>query len=414
MSDVIRARVLHKRDTLVAWQNANPVLLNGELVFVVLGPGNTKIKVGDGASNFNALPYATDLSELFDVRAAVPTTDPGPPQGNVIWEASEPGTYTNFFDEFAAPIVLGAGEYMRMIDEGTHWTKVLVPFSTPTDEQMDAIYDLYYPSKPTTQPNENIITKWPGGLAYTTAVPTAGDWYVDMKQSFDLAQLFGAVLIEPRVSGEWKLKIVQIDEFEVMTDISAVYEVACTASVPSIQSLFVDAQNFSDPASRTSPNMRCYIALANKTGSPLGTAANVGSYLFQYSASTGGKVATIANTDLNIQISIFTATTLQSQIRMDVGQRNTYKTPGAVTLYMAKITDDILLINAALSTTASVILPSFGITKGKTFTVKNIGSGTVDVSTAAVFSIDGASVVSLAAFASVTVVYDGAITFFKV
>ncbi len=53
-------RVLYRRDTLVAWQTVNPVLLDGEQVLVATDPMQPKLynmcKRGDGVTPFNDLP----------------------------------------------------------------------------------------------------------------------------------------------------------------------------------------------------------------------------------------------------------------------------------------------------------------------------------------------------------------------
>lgn len=51
------ARIQQKKDTAANWESNNPVLLNGELIFVETSSGETKMKLGDGKSAYSALPF---------------------------------------------------------------------------------------------------------------------------------------------------------------------------------------------------------------------------------------------------------------------------------------------------------------------------------------------------------------------
>lgn len=76
-----KTRIQNKIDSLAAWNAANPILLSGEIV-VVTGCNSgdvfdTRLKIGDGVSNFQTLPFLDDscfdlLAELYEkVNAAV-------------------------------------------------------------------------------------------------------------------------------------------------------------------------------------------------------------------------------------------------------------------------------------------------------------------------------------------------------
>ena len=62
MAKFINARLRQPRDSEANWNSKNPTLLNGERVFVDIYDENntlieTKEKIGDGKSKFEALPY---------------------------------------------------------------------------------------------------------------------------------------------------------------------------------------------------------------------------------------------------------------------------------------------------------------------------------------------------------------------
>ena len=58
------AKIRPRRGTLYEWTSVNPVIAEGELVIVVpdsgVGTGLSKIKIGDGFTKFDDLPYAFD------------------------------------------------------------------------------------------------------------------------------------------------------------------------------------------------------------------------------------------------------------------------------------------------------------------------------------------------------------------
>ncbi len=51
------ARFAHRADTLENWQTQNPVLLKGEPAIVLGGKDGESVKIGDGVTAFNDLPY---------------------------------------------------------------------------------------------------------------------------------------------------------------------------------------------------------------------------------------------------------------------------------------------------------------------------------------------------------------------
>lgn len=53
----VQVRIMQKKDTAVNWSTANPVILNGEQIFVETPEGDTRTKVGNGTSRYNDLPF---------------------------------------------------------------------------------------------------------------------------------------------------------------------------------------------------------------------------------------------------------------------------------------------------------------------------------------------------------------------
>lgn len=67
-------RITNKKDSAANWETANPVLLNGEIIFVTDSNSNgVKAKVGDGSSNYSALPFLIGASEANGTTAATAT-----------------------------------------------------------------------------------------------------------------------------------------------------------------------------------------------------------------------------------------------------------------------------------------------------------------------------------------------------
>ena len=112
-----------KRGTLANWLKADPILLDGEMALVATDASKPTVydqyKVGGGSKKFSELPYQglPCLQELGDSTTsplsqkaitdwinkgyqfrgiAIPSTNPGTPDGPVFYIASEPGTYVNF------------------------------------------------------------------------------------------------------------------------------------------------------------------------------------------------------------------------------------------------------------------------------------------------------------------------------
>ena len=87
-----------RHDTLENWQSSNPVLKKGEMVLVYDAKSTkdpVKIKIGDGSSNFNALPYQNDVI----AEAKAPTTeDKGYKLGKMWVDTSKHQIYM-LFDE---------------------------------------------------------------------------------------------------------------------------------------------------------------------------------------------------------------------------------------------------------------------------------------------------------------------------
>lgn len=87
-----------RNDTLENWQSSNPVLQKGEMVLVYdakAAKDPVKIKIGDGSSNFNALPYQNDVI----AEAKAPTTeDKGYKLGKMWVDTSKHQIYM-LFDE---------------------------------------------------------------------------------------------------------------------------------------------------------------------------------------------------------------------------------------------------------------------------------------------------------------------------
>lgn len=56
----INARFRVKKDTAANWEQHNPVLLEGEQIFVVTAAGETRVKVGDGTKTYTQLPFTDE------------------------------------------------------------------------------------------------------------------------------------------------------------------------------------------------------------------------------------------------------------------------------------------------------------------------------------------------------------------
>ena len=70
---IINARIRNKKDTAANWESKNPVLLDGEVILVEGGNGEVQMKVGDGSSNYKALPFTKLKSMEMTGTPTVPT-----------------------------------------------------------------------------------------------------------------------------------------------------------------------------------------------------------------------------------------------------------------------------------------------------------------------------------------------------
>ncbi len=62
----INTRVQNKRDLSEIWEAENPILLDGELIVVDTSDGLIKIKIGDGVSTYDTLPfYSEKTTSIF-------------------------------------------------------------------------------------------------------------------------------------------------------------------------------------------------------------------------------------------------------------------------------------------------------------------------------------------------------------
>jgi len=73
--------------------------------------------------------FSHKSESLIAIDSAEPADDPGAPQGSRIWVASTPGTYTDFPDDTATPIVIGSNEVAYIVDNGTDYVKVPIPLN---------------------------------------------------------------------------------------------------------------------------------------------------------------------------------------------------------------------------------------------------------------------------------------------
>lgn len=85
-------RVQQKRDTEVNFTSQNPVLLLNEVVYVDMTAGGIQMKIGDGTSHFNDLPYielGSDVAEAINTHNTAP--DAHASMGWVTTEDAESG-----------------------------------------------------------------------------------------------------------------------------------------------------------------------------------------------------------------------------------------------------------------------------------------------------------------------------------
>ena len=75
------ARIKHKRDTDVNWADADPVLLNGEVIIVDTMDGHVRKKVGDGTQRYSHLPF--DDEQLAGVVQSLTNTQKEQARANI-------------------------------------------------------------------------------------------------------------------------------------------------------------------------------------------------------------------------------------------------------------------------------------------------------------------------------------------
>lgn len=88
----LNVRVQQKRDTEANFTSQNPVLLLNEVVYVDMTAGGVQIKIGDGTSHFNDLPYielGADVAEAISTHNTA--SDAHASMGWVTTEDAEPG-----------------------------------------------------------------------------------------------------------------------------------------------------------------------------------------------------------------------------------------------------------------------------------------------------------------------------------
>ena len=54
--NTIKTRIKLRKDTSIEWEAENPILLDGEIIVV----DTNKIKIGNGSSSYNSLPFVGD------------------------------------------------------------------------------------------------------------------------------------------------------------------------------------------------------------------------------------------------------------------------------------------------------------------------------------------------------------------
>ena len=75
------ARIKHKRDIDVNWADADPVLLNGEIIIVDTMDGHVRKKVGDGTQRYSHLPF--DDEQLAGVVQSLTNTQKEQARANI-------------------------------------------------------------------------------------------------------------------------------------------------------------------------------------------------------------------------------------------------------------------------------------------------------------------------------------------
>lgn len=65
MEKTYDVRIKQKKDTIANWTAKNPLLLDGEVAYVVMEDGEIKRKIGDGKSQFSELPYTDEALRTY-------------------------------------------------------------------------------------------------------------------------------------------------------------------------------------------------------------------------------------------------------------------------------------------------------------------------------------------------------------
>ena len=81
MEKTFNVRVKQKRDTADNWSSKDPILLNGEIIFVDTAEGELRMKIGDGKSVYTQLSYVDSprtKSTIISLLAANWTGDASP------------------------------------------------------------------------------------------------------------------------------------------------------------------------------------------------------------------------------------------------------------------------------------------------------------------------------------------------
>ena len=73
---MIKTRIKHKRDTAANWTAENTILLNGEIAIVDDG-NSTKLKIGDGSTAYNSLPFYVPETDLNNATGVIPIANGG-------------------------------------------------------------------------------------------------------------------------------------------------------------------------------------------------------------------------------------------------------------------------------------------------------------------------------------------------
>lgn len=72
---IFQTRIKLKKDTAANWESKNPVLLEGEQIFVVTAAGETRVKIGDGVKSYTQLPFTDEpIRTLIGTKADKTTT----------------------------------------------------------------------------------------------------------------------------------------------------------------------------------------------------------------------------------------------------------------------------------------------------------------------------------------------------